>query len=165
MCMTLTLAHLSLVHCWAMKIRSVLCSGHATVAGSSLAWMTKRFTVGTPIQENKSDIRGQVTPTLYSLSFSPDGSILASTSFDHTVCFWDEATGDPIRQHLQHDQVSNVRFSPSGESVASAGWDGKLYLWQVPWLKDWVSTLSTCVLALVPYLVADYRMGENSTGC
>ena len=96
------------------------------------------------------------THYIWSLSLSPDGSILASASSDHTVRFWDATTGDPIGQHLQHDQVSTVRFSPSGESVASAGWDGKLYLWRVPWLnsvKDWVSTPFMRVLALVPTLL------------
>ena len=91
------------------------------------------------------------THYIWSLSLSPDGSILASASSDHTVRFWDATTGDPIGQHLQHDKVSTIRFSPWGESVASAGWDGKLYLWRVPWLnsvKGWVSTPFMRVLAL-----------------
>ena len=94
--------------------------------------------------------------SILSLSLSPDGSILASSSSDHTVRFWDATTGDPIGQHLQHDKVSTVRFSPSGESVASAGWDGKLYVWRVPWLnsvKDPVSMPFMCVLALAPTLL------------
>ena len=89
--------------------------------------------------------------SVLSLSLSPDGSILTSASSDHTVRFWDSATGDPIGRHLQHDNVRTIRFSPSGESVASIGWDGKVYLWRVPWLnsiKDWVSTPFMYVLAL-----------------
>ena len=76
------------------------------------------------------------TGWIRSLSLSPDGSILASASWDKTVRFWDATTGSPIRQHLQHDkQVDAVRFSPSGEFVASVGCDGKIYLWRVPWLS------------------------------
>ncbi|KAF8553719.1 WD40 repeat-like protein [Imleria badia] len=71
-----------------------------------------------------------------SLSLSPDGSILASASMD-TVCFWDATSGHPIGQPLQHDEaVTVVCFSPSGEFVASAGWNGKIYLWRVPWLDS-----------------------------
>ena len=81
---------------------------------------------------------------ILSLSLSPDGSILASASRDRTVRFWDVTTGSPIGQPLQHDaQVSSVRFSPSGGSVASAGCSGKIYLWRVPRLnliKDGVIT-------------------------
>ena len=83
-----------------------------------------------------------------SLSLSPDGSILASASFDRTVRFWDATTGNPIGQHLLHDEkVNAVRFSPSGEFVASAAWGGKIYLWRVPWLncvENRVRTLIRC---------------------
>ena len=93
------------------------------------------------------------TNIIYSLSLSPDGSILASASRDKTVRFWDATIGHPTGRHLQHDKgVDDVRFSPSGESVVSAGWDGKLYFWRVPWLnsiKDWVTAPFVCVLPLI----------------
>jgi WD40 repeat protein len=77
------------------------------------------------------------TGIMHSFSLSPDGSILASASWDKTVRFWDTTTGNPIGQHLQHDRaVEAVRFSPSGESVASLEWGGKIYLWRVPWLHS-----------------------------
>ena len=46
----------------------MLCCGPTTAAGSSLARMTGKFVVGTPIQGNKSDIHGQITLALYSPS-------------------------------------------------------------------------------------------------
>jgi WD40 repeat protein len=73
------------------------------------------------------------TSMILSLSLPTHGLILASASPDHTVRFWDATTGNPIGQHLQHDQpVYTVRFSPDGQFVASAGWNGKLYLWRAP---------------------------------
>ena len=90
---------------------------------------------------------------ILSLSLSPDGSILASASWDQTVRFWDSATGNPIGQHLQHDNVAAIRFSPSGGGVASAGSDGTIYLWRVPWLDSTTHQVITpfimCVLELV----------------
>ncbi|KAI9573277.1 quinon protein alcohol dehydrogenase-like superfamily [Boletus coccyginus] len=83
------------------------------------------------------------THIIHSLSLSPDGSVLASASFDGTVRFCNATTGDPIGQHLRHDrEVTTVRFSPSGEFVASVArrwgqeWDGMAYLWRAPWLNS-----------------------------
>ena len=86
------------------------------------------------------------TSWINSLSLSPDGSILVSASRDKTVRFWD-ATGHPTGRHLQHDKgVRNVRFSPSGESVVSAGWDGNLYLWRLPWLNSVKNRVTTLMI-------------------
>ena len=86
------------------------------------------------------------TDWICSLSLSPDGSILASASWDETVRFWDATTGHPIGRHLQHDEEINaVRFSPSGESVASARRDGNLYLWRVPWLNSVENRVRTLI--------------------
>ena len=65
---TSTTANLPLVLEEAMKVRSILCCGHAVAADSSLARGTTRFAVGIPIQVNKSDNRGQVTPIGYAPS-------------------------------------------------------------------------------------------------
>ena len=86
-----------------------------------------------------------------SLSLSPDGSILASASSDHTVRFWDATTGNPVGCQWRLQRVGPVnaaRFSPSGEFVATAEYDGTIYFWRVPWsisIKDWVITLHVCV--------------------
>ena len=94
------------------------------------------------------------TDSILSLSLSPDGSILASASYDKTVRFWDATTGNPIGKHLQHDErVNAVRFSPSGEFVASLGWGGQIYLWRVPWwnsVENRVRTLIRCTSVFIP---------------
>ncbi|KAG8220541.1 WD40-repeat-containing domain protein [Butyriboletus roseoflavus] len=73
------------------------------------------------------------TSGVNSLSLSPDGLILASASQDATIRFWDTTSGGPVRQQLQHRlDVVIVSFSPSGDFVASAERNGKIYLWRVP---------------------------------
>ena len=47
---------------------SAICCGHAMAGDSSLLRGTTRFAAGTPTRENKSDNRGQVTPTGYAPS-------------------------------------------------------------------------------------------------
>ncbi|KAF8553431.1 WD40 repeat-like protein [Imleria badia] len=75
------------------------------------------------------------TSHIQSLSLSPDGSRLASASYD-SVRFWDTISGSPITQHVEHDySVNAVCFSASGEFVVSATRRGKIYLWRVPWLE------------------------------
>ncbi|KAF8553458.1 WD40 repeat-like protein [Imleria badia] len=74
------------------------------------------------------------THGIQSITFSPDGSKLASASYT-AVRFWDAISGSPITPHLEHAYIVNaVSFSPSGEFMASATSNGNIYVWRVPWL-------------------------------
>ena len=71
-----------------------------------------------------------------SISFSLDGSLLASGSLNGTVHLWDAITGEQIRklthQSLINNQpISGVSFSPDGRTLASGSIDGRIYLWDV----------------------------------
>ncbi len=67
------------------------------------------------------------------VAFSPDGSLLASASADHTVKLWDLATGRELRTLVGHgDWVTSVAFSPDGTLLCSGGHDGHVRLWGVP---------------------------------
>jgi WD40 repeat protein len=62
--------------------------------------------------------------------FAPDGSMLATASWDKTVRLWDVKTGEQIRKLEGHDEwVNYVAFSPDGQLVASASDDGTVRLW------------------------------------
>jgi WD40 repeat protein len=70
------------------------------------------------------------TGTIMSVAFSPDGSRLASGSWDGTIKLWDAARGQEVRTLKGHtDKVWSVAFSPDGGRLASGSIDGTIKIW------------------------------------
>jgi WD40 repeat protein len=65
------------------------------------------------------------TDNVWSITFSPDGTRLASCSSDKTVGLWDAHTGSPIRGLIvgHTDAVLSITFSPNGTRLASCSFD------------------------------------------
>jgi WD40 repeat protein len=62
--------------------------------------------------------------------FSPNGTRLASSSYDQTVRVWDAAKGQEVLTLKgQTNAESSVAFSPDGRRLASASTDGTVRLW------------------------------------
>ena len=65
-----------------------------------------------------------------SVSFSPDGKMLASAGYDNTVKLWN-VEGNPQKPiSLPHNKpVFSVSFSPDSKTIASASFDKTVKLW------------------------------------
>jgi WD40 repeat protein len=70
------------------------------------------------------------------VTFSPDGNLLASASWDNTIRIWDtsnpndpQPVGQPLREHTGF--VTSVAFSPDGRTLASSSRDNTVRLWDL----------------------------------
>jgi WD40 repeat protein len=69
---------------------------------------------------------------LNSVAYSPDGSLIASSSADTKIIIWDSQTGQRLTT-LRHDANGNAAiFSPDGTLLATAGSDRSVRIWAVP---------------------------------
>ncbi len=70
------------------------------------------------------------TPSVVSMAFSPDSTLLATGCGDSNVRFWDAETGRHTQTLTGHtDRVLSVAFSPDGKTLASRSQDRTLRLW------------------------------------
>ncbi|BAZ08590.1 WD-repeat protein [Calothrix sp. NIES-4071] len=87
---------------------------------------------------------------IQSVSFSPNGQMLATASHDNTVKLWrrDGSLLKTLEGHTQ--QIMSVRFSPDGKTIASGSVDRTVRLWDsngniirvIPAHDDWVMSVS-----------------------
>lgn len=69
-----------------------------------------------------------------SVSFSPDGKMLASAGYDNKVKLWkiegNQKKSIPLQENLQHNKtVFSVTFSRDSKTIASASFDKTVKLW------------------------------------
>ncbi len=79
------------------------------------------------------DGQGQIL----SVTFSPDGKLLASCGADKTIKLWNLSTGQLQHTLTGHQQpVRQVVFSPDGKWLASAGDDQTIKVWEAATGKE-----------------------------
>ena len=97
--------------------------------------ITDKTTRHTLLRQNPNLSEGAVgieIDGIWSVSFSPDGTLLASGVSDNTVKLLDVATRENIATLEGHtDSITSVSFSPDGTLLASGSFDGTVKLWDV----------------------------------
>lgn len=69
---------------------------------------------------------------IYSLSFSPDGKLLATGGEDRRIRVWDLASSNILKELKGHsDTVYSLAWSKDSALLASGGLDGTVRLWDV----------------------------------
>ena len=72
------------------------------------------------------------TSAVTSVAFSPEGTLLASSSYDRTIKVWDLRTGQMQKTLTGHKgRVYSVAFSPDGRTLASGSRDEFIRFWDV----------------------------------
>jgi WD40 repeat protein len=76
---------------------------------------------------------GTSPTTFEKLRFSPDGSRLATVSFDNQIVLWDTGSGRPVGAPLAGNAgpVASLAFSPDGRLLASGDLTGQVVVWDV----------------------------------
>jgi WD40 repeat protein/subtilase family serine protease len=124
---------------WARVGYSVVAQGAgcALVSWWRIAlWLWLAWAVVLPaFGQGRPDIvwmRGGHTHSVNSVAFSPDGSLIASGSWDDTIKLWRVSDGALVRTLTGHtDWVYSVAFSPDGSLIASGSRDATIKLWRV----------------------------------
>ncbi len=69
---------------------------------------------------------------MFDAELSPDGTVLATCSYDKQIMLWDVETGKRLRTLAGHnDAIYDLAFSPDGTVLASASGDETAKIWHV----------------------------------
>jgi WD40 repeat protein len=100
------------------------CTGNFSVYGAANIWSVRS---GKKLQSLRGNAHG-----VYSISWSSDGSVLATASWDKSVRLWSCRTGALLKHFSGHSHcVSCVAFSNHGSRLASASYDRTIRIYNV----------------------------------
>jgi cytochrome c len=111
-------------HADAVNAVVLLRDGRAATAGADgriAIWTAGKAEPDTVLAGHEAPIAG--------LAASPDGTMLASASWDHTVRLWPLAGGAARTLEGHTQNVNGVAFSPDGRTLVSVSYDLTVRIW------------------------------------
>jgi cytochrome c len=130
-------------HDGAVNAIAYLKDGRIVTAGTDA-----HIAIWTPgLQQPDKVLDGHAAP-IASLSVSPDGTTLASASWDRTVRLWPLNGGEPRVLEGNAQSVNGVVFSKDGKNVVSVGYDATVRIWSVNDDGETVHSLPTPLNAI-----------------
>jgi WD40 repeat protein len=103
------------------------------------------------------------TDTVHSVSWSADGTRIASASSDQTVRLWfPDGTSGPVLQH-QDNRLRAVAWSPDSKRLAAAGGDSKVRIWTADGTQGPVLTGLTRTIDSVAWSADGKRVAAGSS--
>ena len=64
--------------------------------------------------------------------FSPDNLLAVSGSYDKTICLWNLATGDCVKEYNNHScEIFSIALSPDGRYLVSSGLEPRVHMWDI----------------------------------
>jgi RND family efflux transporter MFP subunit len=91
------------------------------------------------VQKARTTFAGRAEP-VWTLTFSPDGKLLASADQDGIIRLWETATGKNVASLTK--QINGflcIAFAPDGKTLASGSANGTITLWEIPRGKQFAS--------------------------
>lgn len=121
-------------------VNAVADLGHGRVATSGEDVRIAIWRLG--VAQPESVLEGHAAPVV-ALAVSPDRTMLASASWDHTARLWPLAGGAPrvLAGHSQN--VNGVAFARDGRAAVTVGYDATLRIWPLDGGAPVVVTLPT----------------------
>jgi WD40 repeat protein len=82
-------------------------------------------------RDDRGDLKHK---SVLAIKFNKEGDCLAATG-EREINLWKSDTLEEIKT-LKHGDLKDFDFSPDGGYIATAGWDGQVFIWRIPFKQE-----------------------------